>query len=180
MVLLYGTMLAGIVLLCIQYLHLRTIYNRQVTESRFRKLHNEATDMLFEGVFIHKNLSDSDLLLLRHIVGRLKQDILQLKTNLKKYFTLINYLRLSIEGRRLAERHPEQYAQAVQVYLIQRKAGEAMSDAFQMLVPWLHFRILYVLMRLGLYLLVLIGMQQFRAMHEQIQVSGRQRFSHVH
>ncbi|MCA6362945.1 MAG: hypothetical protein IM638_07895 [Bacteroidetes bacterium] len=157
----------------IQHIYLKSIYNRQVVEARFRMLHSEATMMLFDGVFSQKNLSPTDLIFLRKIIDRLSSDIHQLKANRKNYFTLFNYLRFSIEGIRNEESQTLAMAHDKDVVNLQRKAGDAMAMAFRAFVPWLRFRILYLLMKVGLYLLVLIGLDQFRGIYEQLLSLGR-------
>ena len=173
MILFIITMVIGVLIVYMQHIHLKSIYHRQVVEARFRVLHSEASEMLFEGVFVHKKLSHTDLVFLRHMVDRLSLDIAQIRTNRRKYFTLYNYLQLSIEGRRNEEKHALVVAQDEQLISLQRRAGEAMSMAFRVFVPWLRFRVLYMLMRVGLYMLVLIGLEQFRGVYEQVQFMSR-------
>lgn len=173
MILLIITMVAGVLVVYMQHIYLKSIYHRQVVEARFRMLHSEASEMLFEGVFIHNNLSHADLVFLRRMIDRLSLDIAQIRTNRRKYFTLFNYIQLSIEGRRNEEKNVLIVAQDEQLVSLQRRAGDAMSMAFRVFVPWLRFRVLYMLMRVGLYMLVLIGLEQFRGVYEQVQFMSR-------
>lgn len=173
MILLIIVIIVCVVLVLMQHLYLKSIYNRQLVEARFRALLSEATGMLFDEVFTQKKLSQSDLFFLRQMIDRLSHDITQLRANRRQYFTLFNYLRLSIEGRRNEGSQTLIVAKDEHVVNLQRKAGEAMSMAFCVFVPWLRFRVLYLMMRVGLYLLVLIGVEQFRGIYEQMQSIGR-------
>ncbi|MCU0432995.1 MAG: hypothetical protein MUC87_06040 [Bacteroidia bacterium] len=180
MVLVNLCLLAGMVVLFTQYMLVKSMYHRQQIEGRFRILKSEAMNMLFEDVFINKNLTHSDQLFLRKVVARLSKDIHELRTNRRNYFTLHNFVRLSIEGQRQKAIDQNSYvANSEDVLSLQRRAGESMAMAFSLLVPWLRIQVLYLLVRVSLYVLLLLGLERFRAAYEHIDVLRKQSLSTI-
>ncbi|MGL5892923.1 MAG: hypothetical protein ACRC3B_23735 [Bacteroidia bacterium] len=164
---------AGALVLAVQYYTVRTIYYRHRAAARFRVVKCSVIDVLFNEAFSQKEMEQKDLLALRKIYAQLGYDLEQLKGNADNFFSASNFLRLSIQGIRQQQLFPDEFKhEHTRVLQERRKAADAMLYAFGVLVPWLRFRVFYMLLRLWVRILLLLGKTQLKTTHEMLGTSS--------
>jgi hypothetical protein len=167
-------LLASASVFAVQFYVLRTIYNKHRVAVRFRVVKCSVIDLLYNESFSQRKLSSKDLLALRKIYAQLVYDLDQLKSNTAQFFSASNFLKLSMQGMRQQLQFPDQFKnEHHQVLAERRKAADAMLFAFGILVPLLKFKVFYVLLRLGLRLMILLGKKQFTALYEMLGSSSK-------
>lgn len=167
-------LLASAAVFAVQFYVLRTIYNRHRVAVRFRIAKCSVIDLLYNETFSNQELSQKDIIALRKIYGQLVYDLEQLKKNTTQFFSASNFLRLGIQGMRQQQKNPEEFKNEHQYVIAERrKAADAMLFAFGVLVPLLRFKIFYVLLRLGVWLMILLGKKQLNTLYEMLGSSSK-------
>jgi hypothetical protein len=167
-------LLASTSVFVVQFYILRTTYNRHRASVRFRIVKCNVIDLLFNEAFSNQQLNKNDLLALRKIYAQLVYDLDQLKNNMAQFFSASNFLKLSLQGMRQQLYFPDQFKdEHIHVLNERRKAADAMLFAFGILVPLLRFKVFYVLLRLGLRLMILLGKKRFTALYEMLGSSSK-------